>query len=340
MNRTRGRLVVACLAVIGAAIAVAGGGAGNRVPAGTFEAIPAPGSVTYGKTIAYGATYANVNKANFTHVVFRQFRPVATFGGQKYPATLVKKSCGALDEKGDADPTNDELVCDFGELRPDDPPEELTVVWQAPTIPSPTGCGACLASDAVWLIKEGKPTNGNESQPFHRDVELLGNQGTEELLRASSYVLPEDVDPNCLPGGFNLSTNNQPLSKDNPVTSGFCLPPFVTDAVHLGLAVTITEFKGNARRSDVCVAALGETCGVDYAAADFGPDVVLYVFNVYGPALKGGPITAVSHNGEVLTPETCKREENPECLVSLTYDKTTQVHTIMATSETNGSWTF
>ena len=31
MNRTRGRLVVACLAVIGAAIAVAGGGAGNRV---------------------------------------------------------------------------------------------------------------------------------------------------------------------------------------------------------------------------------------------------------------------------------------------------------------------
>ena len=52
----------------------------------------------------YGATYANVNKANFTHVVFRQFRPVVTFGGQKYPATLVKKSCGALDEKGDADP--------------------------------------------------------------------------------------------------------------------------------------------------------------------------------------------------------------------------------------------
>ena len=31
MNRTRGRLVVACLALIGAAIAVAGGGAGNRV---------------------------------------------------------------------------------------------------------------------------------------------------------------------------------------------------------------------------------------------------------------------------------------------------------------------
>ena len=30
MNRTRGRLVVACLALIGAVIAVAGGSAGNR----------------------------------------------------------------------------------------------------------------------------------------------------------------------------------------------------------------------------------------------------------------------------------------------------------------------
>ena len=98
-------------------------------------------------------------------------------------------------------PTNDELVCDFGELRPDDPPEELTVVWQAPTIPSPTGCGACLASDAVWLIKEGKPTNGNESQPFHRDVELLGNQGTEELLRASSSSFLRTWIPIAYPAG-------------------------------------------------------------------------------------------------------------------------------------------
>ena len=319
MNRTRWRLLVACLAVIGAAIAVAGGSAGNRVPSGTFEAIPAPGSVTYAKTIAYGATFENINKANFTHVVFRQFRPVATFGGQKYPATLVKTSCGALDTKGDADLTNDELVCDFGELRPDDPPEELTVVWRAPTIPSPTGCGACLASDAVWFFKEGKPTNGNETLRLHEDVELLGNQGTEELLRASSYVLPEEVDPDCLPNGFNLTTNNQALSKDNAVTSGFCVPSFVGDGVHLGLAATITEFKGNARRSDVCIADLGETCGEGSEAADFGPDVVLYEFNVFGPALKGGPIKAVSHNGEVLTPETCARDENPECLVSLTY---------------------
>ena len=34
MNRTRWRLLVACLAVIGAAIAVAGGSAGNRTPCG------------------------------------------------------------------------------------------------------------------------------------------------------------------------------------------------------------------------------------------------------------------------------------------------------------------
>ena len=322
-------------------VAVAGGGAGNRFAEPTFEAIPAPGSVTYEKTIAYFATLKNDNKANFTHVVFRQFRPVARFDGKTYPATFVKTSCAAWawDQKGDADLTNDEIVCDFGDLGPGES-EELTVVWRAPTIPSETGCGACLGSDAVWLIKEGKQTNLNESWPFHEDVELLGNQGTQEVLRASSFVLPEDVDPDCLPDGFNLTTNTQALSKDNAVTSGFCVPSFDADAVHLGLAATITEFKGNARRSDVCIAGLGETCGEGYAAADFGPDVVLYVFNVYGPALKGGPIKEVSHNGEVLTPETCARDEDPECLVSLTYDKDTQIWTIIATSETNGSWTF
>lgn len=326
-------LVVGALALV-AVVVVGGGSAGNRLADASFEAIPAPGSVTYGKTIAYNAIFDNISKANFTHVEFRQLRPVATFAGQTYAAAFVAASCGALDDKGDTDPTNDEVVCSFGELRADDAPEELITVWRAPTIPSSTGCPDCLQSDAMWLIKEGKLTNSNESFPLHEDVELLGNQGTQELLRASSYELPGQ----CPSGGFNLSTN-QTLSRDNPVASSFCLPSFVADATYLGLATTITEVQGNARRSEVCIAALGETCGASYQAADFGPAVVRYRFDVFNPALKG-PITEVRHNGELLTPATCQRTENPECLVSLTYDQSTRTWTIVATSETNGPYSW
>ena len=61
MNRTRWRLLVACLAVIGAAIAVAGGSAGNREGLVTFEALPGPGAVSYGENIAYRSTFDNTD---------------------------------------------------------------------------------------------------------------------------------------------------------------------------------------------------------------------------------------------------------------------------------------
>jgi hypothetical protein len=333
MKRTPLRLLVACLAVIVAAVAVAGGSAGNRIADPTFEAIPAPGSVTYGENIAYQSVLDNTNNAVFTHVEFRQRRPVATFLEVKYPATFVTSSCGALDTKGDTDPLNDEVVCDFGELRPEDAPEELVVVWTAPSIPSDTGCAKCLTSDAIWLIKEGKQTNGNESFPRFSEVELLGDQPTKESLRASGYELPAAT--TCALGSPSLRTN-QTLTKDNPVSSAFCLPSFVGDGVHLGLAAKITELKGNARQSEVCIAQLGGSCGAGYVPKDFGPDVVTFEFRVFNPGLKGGPIREVSHNGVVLTPQTCATSN--ECLVSLTYDQATQIWTIIATSETNGPW--
>ena len=333
MKRTRWRLLVACLAVAGAAIAVAGGSAGNRVLNATFDS---GGSVTYGKTIAYTATLTNDNKANFTHVTFRQTRPVATFNGQAFFAAFVTSSCGALDLKGDTDPSNDELVCEFGDLTPGAPAEELTSVWTAPTIPSGTGCAACLKSTGTWLIKEGKATNLNETVVFTEDAELLGNDGTAELLRATSYELPNQCDQ---PGEVNLSTN-QALSKDNAISSSFCLPPFAADATHLGLLTSITELKSNPRHSEVCIAALGETCAGTYVAADFGPGVVKYLFRLFGPGIKGGPINDVRHNGELLTQATCEREVNPECVVSITYDQSTQIWTVITTSETNGPWDF
>ena len=63
MRGTRGRLVVACLAVVGAAIAVAGGSAAdNRKGTALFAAVPGPGSVTYGEYIAYSLPDSEIKR--------------------------------------------------------------------------------------------------------------------------------------------------------------------------------------------------------------------------------------------------------------------------------------
>lgn len=330
MNRTRGRLVVACLAVIGAAIAVAGGSAGNRTGVATFDAVPGPGAVTYEENIAYKATFLWTGGSAATHVEFRQTRPVATFGGVDYPATLVAATCDAAFQGND-------LVCAFGKLSAGAPPVEVTVVWRAPTIPSPSGCPSCLETNGRFLVKEGvKTDDGNDTFPVGGiDVaaRLLGGEGTQETLTAGGYELGA-----CTGGGSSLKTN-QAVSLANPVATSFCLPAFATTATNLGLATTITELLGNAHQSEVCIAALGENCGDSYIAADFGPSATTFVFTVASAALpKGYKITQVFHNGELLTDETCERTENPECLVSIDLNNKTKIWTIVATSETNGPW--
>jgi hypothetical protein len=334
MNRTRGRLVVACLAVIGAAVAVSGGSAGNRDGDPTFKAVPGPGSVTYGENIAYSATLDNTSKATFTQVKFQQSVPVATWEGEEYPAgNPVAASCPYTITDG-------VLTCTLAQLAPNDPPARVTIVWQAPTIPSPTGCDGCLTSHGTFFIKEGKPTNGNEEIPaggIDEAADLLAGESSQETLLAGGYELAA-----CTAGGSSLKTN-QAVSLQNPVASSFCLPSFAPQGPDLGLATTITELEDNAHQSEACIAALGEDCAdpEGYVAADFGPGVVTYTFKVAADALPNGyKITQVFHNGEELTAETCERTENPECLVSITLEnfQGTKIWTIIATSETNGPW--
>ena len=96
MKRTRWRLLVACLAVASAAIAVAGGNAGNRTAEVKFDAFPGPASVTYKENIAYRVSIENTGNSTFTQMQFRQRVPVATVGTTQFPATLKASSCGAV----------------------------------------------------------------------------------------------------------------------------------------------------------------------------------------------------------------------------------------------------
>ena len=209
------------------------------------------------------------------------------------------------------------------------------MVWKAPTIPSQTGCVSCLVASGTWLIKEGRLSNpSTETFPVGPvPAQLLATDGSQETLRAGGYELGA-----CTSGGSSLKTN-QAVGPSNPVATSFCLPAFATSGTDIGLATTITEEQGNARKSEVCIAALGQNCGGTYTAADFGPSTVTYVFTVADDALpKGYKITQVFHNGELLTDETCERTENPECLVSIDLNNKTKIWTIVATSETNGPW--
>ena len=339
MNRTRGRLVVACVAVIGAAIAVAGGSAGNRNGIGTLDAVPGPGAVTYGENIAYKATFKNDSGSVFTQSKYVMPPPVGP-GGAK--ATRVTASCGTFD-------ANDTLTCDFGQIRPG-ATVTLTVVWKAPAGATQPGCVECLIADGTWLIKEGKETNGNESFAVSEKASLIGVSSIGAVNRnehAGGYELKGCDSQNPT----SLVTNQAVDASTNPVTTSLCIPTsFVASGAAGGVATTITEPSSSsanfARQSEVCIAKPGTNCGDStYLAQDFGPAVVTFSFQVADAALKADPslpkgykIEKVFHNSEELSAATCARAVNPECLISIKLDPKTKIWTIVATSEINGPW--
>jgi hypothetical protein len=333
-------------------MAPGGSATNNRDGEATFVALPGPASVTYGKNIAYSATFDNTNTSGsvFTQVTFRQSRPVATFEGTDYPSPkLVAASCNArIDDRGTADLKDDELTCTFAQLRPEDDPLKVTVVWQAPTIPSQNGCdNGCLTSHGSWTIKENKTTNGNESfppeGPIVVEANLLGGQGTAETTHAGSYELGA-----CKGGNPNLSTN-QAVNLSNPLATSFCLPAFDTSGSDIGLATTI--FEGVAAsgdpgvtglRSDVCIADLGEDCSTfgGYDPFDFGTGQITLVFQIANDALTSGvKITQVFHNGDPDPLPSCADDPDNEngCVVSIDLSKgKVKIWTIVVKSSTNG----
>lgn len=338
MNRTRGRLLVACLALIGAVVAVAGGSAGNRDGIPTFT--PSPAIVTYGEDVAYNASLDNNNASGsiFTHVTYEQTRPVATFGSTKYPAELLEASCDAvIDDKGDLDQTNDVLRCEFDALRPEDEPIRLTTLWSAPVVPLSPNCDSCLTSTATWRIKEGKQTNGNETftlGPPQVTAALLGGQGTPEDKKAGGYETAGIGAQSCTAATGNLRTN-QSLTKNNPFSTTVCLPAFTIpdEIIDFGYASTIVETltppEGGAAhpelgQSIVCVAALGWSCVPNHVPANWGTvNKARHIFRILDSALTTVPkeITSVTHNGFTLPP-CAGPGGNPNylqgCVVSIT----------------------
>lgn len=335
MIRTRRRLLVACLAVLGAAIAVAGGSAGNREGTAQLHAVPGPGAVSYGQAIAYTSSFSNDSGAVFTQVKFQMPAPSGTVGSVHVSTSFERASCGSV--------AGGTLTCDFGQLRPGEA-ANLTVVWrvQADTAGTLPGCAGCLVANGTWLIKEGKTTNSNETFPVSEPADLIGASDNDLTApsarqRAGGYQLAGCTSP----GAASLSTDQAINAVTNPVTTSFCVPAsFVAAGAADGLASTILEPGSTsadyAHRSDVCVAQPGTTCAQNLPQ-NFAPNSLTLTFRVAADALpKNYDIGAVSHNGgDPVAEGECDADNF--CVVSIDLSNgKTKIWTIVVTSETNG----
>jgi hypothetical protein len=337
-----GRLALASIAVVGAAVLASGGSAGSRAADATFKAFPGPGSVTYGQQIAYKATFKNTSGTTLTHVMFRQSYPVAN----GVESTPVDDTCPVAPVTITKSNGSHEWTCDFGNLTANSPKLELTVVWQVPAQGTATSnCVGCLASNGRWTVKEGVNDVSDPNDAFPPGGEtvyatlLASGAGGTETLKAGGY---ETQGTSCTDttGPGNLRTN--PLvSLTNPVSTTVCLPSFTipsSNLVDLGFVTQITETLGNARHSEVCVAELGTNCGALYTDADFAPQVITHVFRVADGALPNGyKITTVSHNGGTpIGVGVC--DTSGFCVVSITLVNVqgTKTWTIVVTTPKNG----
>lgn len=331
MGRRRVRLALAGLMAVAATVFVATGSAGPRAVTVTFDAFPGPAQVSYGQQLAYRATLENTGGA-IAKVVFRQSFPAAngveaTPGANTCPSTPVIV----------ATPHGREWVCSFGRLARHAGPLTLTVVWQAPTLASTSNCANCLVTNGRWQVADGHHGLATVP-PGGIDVAatlLASNSG--ETLKASAYVTGPASCSN--PSGPGSLQTNPALSLANPVSTTVCFPVFTvpSGSPNLGFQTVLSETAGSARTSDVCIAALGTSCGPGYVDANFAPQVVTHVFRISNAALADPHgITQVRHDGVLVTPATCAA--SGLCVLSISLDHASGVWTIVATSPTNGSW--
>jgi hypothetical protein len=344
--------------VIGAAIAVAGGSAGNRDGVGSLKAVPGPGSITYGENISYEATFLNDNEnsgAVFTQTKLVMPPPVGPDGAK---ATPVESSCGTFD-------ANHVLTCSFGKLVPG-ASVTVRVTWKAPGDPSQPACSVdvdneiyCLRADATFLIKEGKDTNFNESFAVSAFASLIGVGEADAVnrnTRAGGFETTGFGTTQCETGSSSLATH-QDLSSANKFSTSFCLPTFPTDKIKQGLAAWIVEEASTGTlghpylgQSTICVAEFLANCGPSgtYPEHEFTTTPITVRLRVLESALlPGDSITQMFHNNKALpwcldkstNPPTDNSANENGCVVSITRSSgPDKIITLIGKAKKNGPW--
>ena len=356
------RFALACVLVVAATVAVAGGSAANRDGDPHFDAIPGPGRVTYGENIAYRATFENLGGSTFTQVKFRMRVPYAEYGSQPYQvASNPRSTCPTTPVTVTTSSGYDEWICSFPNLPAGSQPLVLTVVWTVPTLAKVDDCDGCLKTNGRWTIKEGinDVADPNDAYPvggFDLAATLLPAESStldsKNAAEAGGYELKQSCTDAL--GAGSLRTKPTLDLATNPVSTTVCLPDYTIPSSaknDLGLATTIVEGSGddgnpdghpNLGRSDVCIADFGLNCPGG-AAHDFGPR---------RPRSSSGSSTTRSCRRATRSrtstttasssrPATATRDFDHGCVVSITPGKgKIKIWTVVAKAKTNGSWTW
>ena len=355
------RVALACVLVVAATVAVAGGSAANRDGDPHFDAIPGPGRVTYGENIAYRATFENLGGSTFTQVKFRMRVPYAEYGSQPYQvASNPRSTCPTTPVTITTSSGYDEWICSFPNLPAGSQPLVVTVVWTVPTLAKVDDCDGCLKTNGRWTIKEGinDVADPNDAYPvggFDLASTLLPAESStldsKNAAEAGGYELKQSCTDAL--GAGSLRTKPTLDLATNPVSTTVCLPDYTIPSSakdDLGLATTILEVSGDdgnpdghpsLGRSDVCIADFGLNCPGG-AAHPFGTPAT-FVFRILDDAIlpKGDKITHVYHDGFELP--TCGSDPNfvHGCVDSITPGKgKIKIWTVVAKAKTNGSWTW
>jgi uncharacterized repeat protein (TIGR01451 family) len=340
MGRWQALAVVAALAVGGAlAVVAADAPANNRNPSAVLSGLPGPTTVTYGKNIAYTATFENTGKSMFTKVRFSNPIPTTTLGGTTYPATFKYASCpGTL--------TATAFVCD--EIPQLGPGEEarVRIVWGTPSVDGSTSTGcqlsdACLTNFVVWSIKEGTGKEGSAGpDTFVSNTVETSLLVVPDATKAGGYPLSACTDP---ASQVTLQTNPS-VGPANPIATKVCAPQMPQgDVFNPGLVVVIEEGPrgpnepGVTEVSEICMPQPGETCPSTTRFPFDSAAPATFTFTIANSTLpKGTKITKVFHDGLLVSTDPAVFPH----VESIRIDTRTKTTTVVVKALENGRWGF
>lgn len=343
MKGTRGfrPAAAAALVVVSAvtvlAVATSTAPAGNRSPLSLLAATPGPASVTNGGTVAVTASLENRQSSTFTDIRF--YLPIPS------GAAFVSTNCASFEISSAQ--SGPQFVCLWGHQLPAGQTATVVVALKTPDD------GSSLDLAGTWAIKEGRQTKGRGPDTFPTNPVTVQLFAQNDPRQAASFATTACTDPSTP----TLAT--APIGPGNPLSTSICAPTLPVVPIP-GIAASIAERdrtstdQGITQVSNICLPEPSADCA--NAPFVFSP-LATFTFTIDNRALPpvcpssqtsssnttlSGDhgctvprITTVFHNG-VLVPST---STDPQ-IVSITFNKTTKVTTVVVKSSTNGGWDF
>ena len=324
--------LVALVAVLVVAFGAATAPAGNRDPVSTLAASPGPQQVTFGQSVALTATLLNRQSSTFTDVRFRAPIPA----GVTFKAT----SCAQFQLLPAGNPT--EFVCDWGhQLRSGETASVLFVLQTPGTGTSP------MTITGAWAIKEGSQTKGGGPDTFPTNPAAVSLIAANDPAKAGGFATTACTNPS-IP---TLATNPA-LGLGNPLATSVCAPNLPTIPIP-GIVAGINEFDrtltdpGVTQISDICLPAPGFGCGTTPFVFSSLATFTFRIDNTQLPPVcthdddgdddcRLQKITQVFHDGVLVSSSPTA---DPR-VVSITFNSTTKITTVVVLSSQNGKWGF